>query len=214
MHSVLTSSPLPIGTNHPTITTPQLGLSVLERFSSEYTPPTAEEGFDRIKTISPHPTPSYTREEIQAILDSIRDSPVLSSRTISSPLQFFRTADHRRDNFGGGRFRSASPPSNASQRGNMSSRGYSNWHSPSRYPFNYQSQQSWQASSNWRRNAPRSSRDCGDALRSGRPGGSFLDHPNNSLPLVQSPGRSSVSNSFAPCDNSTEQKGPETVQRA
>lgn len=62
------------GTNHPTITDPELGLSVLERFATEYRAPCAEEGFDRIIKLRPHPTGEYTRDEVVAVLDDIYNS--------------------------------------------------------------------------------------------------------------------------------------------
>ncbi|KAF8518016.1 P-loop containing nucleoside triphosphate hydrolase protein [Hysterangium stoloniferum] len=113
------ASRLQLRTNHPTITTPELGLSVLARFSSEYCPPVAEEGFDRILSIKPHPTGLYTREEIASILDDIRRSPALqpsrppppSSSSSPGSLQFFRASGRSRGGLFRSGFRSASPPS-------------------------------------------------------------------------------------------------------
>lgn len=118
-----------LGTNHPTIHSAEQGLLVLERFSADFTAPTPDEGFDRIKSLPPHPSGSYTKEEIQAILDSIRDSPPCQS-SASEPLnvlQFFRGSGHLRGGHSGSRLRSASPQSNSSQRGmrnNAWNRGY------------------------------------------------------------------------------------------
>ena len=71
------------GRNHPTITDPELGLSILERFSADYCAPTGEEGFDRIMMLRPHPTGEYTRDEVAAILNDIHNSTPLHSLTSS-----------------------------------------------------------------------------------------------------------------------------------
>ncbi|KIJ55381.1 hypothetical protein M422DRAFT_23979 [Sphaerobolus stellatus SS14] len=108
------ASRLETRTGHPTITSPKLGLSVLERFSSDYVPPTSNEDFDRIKTIPPHSTGKYTREEIQSILDSVRDSPALRTAN-SHRLQFFRGDGRSGGHNNHLRNRSASPPPYASR---------------------------------------------------------------------------------------------------
>jgi hypothetical protein len=65
-----------LGTGHPTITSPELGLRVLHGFANDFRPPTADEGFDRILYLRPsdHASPSYTAEEIDSILIRIGDS--------------------------------------------------------------------------------------------------------------------------------------------
>ncbi|KAF6753046.1 hypothetical protein DFP72DRAFT_849428 [Ephemerocybe angulata] len=57
-------------TGHPTITSPELGLSVLSRFASDFEPPQAHEGYDRILYLKPsdHPEPEYRLADISAIL--------------------------------------------------------------------------------------------------------------------------------------------------
>lgn len=64
------------GTGHPTITDVQQGLSVLSRFASDFQHPRDHEGHDRILYLKPsdHTTPEYTRAEISAILERVRDS--------------------------------------------------------------------------------------------------------------------------------------------
>ncbi|KAF8478780.1 P-loop containing nucleoside triphosphate hydrolase protein [Gautieria morchelliformis] len=84
------ASRLQTRTNHPTITNPELGLSILERFSADYRPPIVEEGFDRIMRLRPHPTGKYTRDEVAAILADIRNSKPPPPRTPDTNRQFFR----------------------------------------------------------------------------------------------------------------------------
>lgn len=56
---------------------------MLYRFANMFSAPTAEEGFDRIYHLKPqaHPRPTYTKEELLALLDQITNSP---PREISS----------------------------------------------------------------------------------------------------------------------------------
>lgn len=75
-------------TNHPTITSLDLGLSVLDRVEVDFVPPSFEEGFDKIHSIT-RTSSSYTSEEIIDILESIRNSP----SPISSAMRFFRMDD-------------------------------------------------------------------------------------------------------------------------
>ncbi|KAF8582755.1 P-loop containing nucleoside triphosphate hydrolase protein [Ramaria rubella] len=95
------ASRIRLRTNHPTIKTPELGLKVLERFSADYVPPTIQEGFDRIKLLKPHPTGAYTRDEVAAILDDIRNSsspyPPMRPAAPLHGLQFFRDGYGRSD---------------------------------------------------------------------------------------------------------------------
>jgi len=64
-------------TNHPTIKSPEQARMVLHRFANDLRPPAPEEGFDRIMHIKPadHPSPTYTAEDILAILLSVQNSP-------------------------------------------------------------------------------------------------------------------------------------------
>jgi len=68
---------LEIRTDHPTITTVELAYTVLERFLTDYQKPSANEGFDRIFNLLPHPDPNFSLEDVQAVLDSIEASPVI-----------------------------------------------------------------------------------------------------------------------------------------
>ncbi|KAJ8094668.1 hypothetical protein PM082_010674 [Marasmius tenuissimus] len=75
--------------SHPTIKSPEQGLSVLARFASDFRPPLPEEGFDRMISIEPgvHPEPVYSHSDIVEILQRLRDSPQLHSprNILSSP---------------------------------------------------------------------------------------------------------------------------------
>jgi len=70
---------------HPTITSLSLGLSVLDRVDASFVPPSFEEGFDKIHSVS-STLSIYTHEEIRNILIAIRASPPPAHDT----LQFFR----------------------------------------------------------------------------------------------------------------------------
>ncbi|TFK25592.1 hypothetical protein FA15DRAFT_339543 [Coprinopsis marcescibilis] len=70
-------------TGHPTITSPEQGLSILSRFSADFEPPESHEGYHRIIHLRPgdHSSPEYTRSDVLAILQRVRDSePVVASR--------------------------------------------------------------------------------------------------------------------------------------
>lgn len=65
------------GTGHPTITSPEQGLSVLSRFAGDFVAPGDHEGYDRILNVklSDCPTtPDYNRTDISVILQRVRDS--------------------------------------------------------------------------------------------------------------------------------------------
>jgi len=64
-------------TDHPTIHSFSQGEQVLYRFANMFSSPTAEEGFDRIYHLKPqaHPTPTYTENELLALLNEIANSP-------------------------------------------------------------------------------------------------------------------------------------------
>jgi len=74
--------------DHPTITSLDLGLSVLDRIEADFVPPSFEEGFDRIHAIATT-SHSYTSQEIVDILESIRNSPSPPRKL----MQFFRMDD-------------------------------------------------------------------------------------------------------------------------
>lgn len=66
------------GTSHPTITSVEQGISVLQRFRSQYQPPDAWEGCDQMLTLGVDEQPAssqYTLEDITNILEKLRASP-------------------------------------------------------------------------------------------------------------------------------------------
>lgn len=65
------------GKDHPTIKTPEEGLSILARFRSQYQPPSAHEGFSRILYLRPsdHPSREYTQSDITEILRRVEATP-------------------------------------------------------------------------------------------------------------------------------------------
>lgn len=69
-------------TGHPTITSPEQGLSVLSRFAKDFEVPKPWEGYSRILHLSPedHPSPEYSQGEIAGVLRTLRDSePVIQT---------------------------------------------------------------------------------------------------------------------------------------
>jgi hypothetical protein len=87
-----------LGTSHPTIKSPEQGLSVLSRFAADFQYPAAHEGHERIISLKPrdHTSPVYSRSEIAAILQHVHDSP-----PVTSSFQSFRG----RHSFRGNSFR-------------------------------------------------------------------------------------------------------------
>ena len=77
----------PAGKDHPTIKSPEQGLSVLARFANGFQYPTPFEGYNRILYIHPsdHPSPAYSRSEVADILKRVRDSPAVISEICSGP---------------------------------------------------------------------------------------------------------------------------------
>ncbi|KAI0343127.1 hypothetical protein BDW22DRAFT_1310616, partial [Trametopsis cervina] len=62
--------------NHPTITSPELGLEVLQRFRSQYQPPRSYEGYDReIKLGIAEQQSSYSADEVRGIILRLQTSP-------------------------------------------------------------------------------------------------------------------------------------------
>ncbi|KAJ6496799.1 P-loop containing nucleoside triphosphate hydrolase protein [Mycena vulgaris] len=63
-------------TEHPTIKNPEDALSILDRFSSQYRAPSANEGYDRIIYLQPSEQEvSYSHPSLAAILCRLRDAP-------------------------------------------------------------------------------------------------------------------------------------------
>lgn len=76
-----------IGTGHPTIHSAEQGRSILARFASDFTHPTAREGYDQILYITPtdHPSAMYTRADIATVLQRVRDASPAAQSTRQTP---------------------------------------------------------------------------------------------------------------------------------
>ncbi|KAH9917320.1 P-loop containing nucleoside triphosphate hydrolase protein, partial [Fomitopsis serialis] len=62
-------------TDHPTIKTPTDALVILSRFHSQYQAPSSYEGYARLLSLPPaEQRAEYTREDVQDILDRLRDA--------------------------------------------------------------------------------------------------------------------------------------------
>ncbi|KAJ7089667.1 P-loop containing nucleoside triphosphate hydrolase protein [Mycena belliarum] len=63
-------------TEHPTIKSPEVALSILDRFSSQYRAPSESEGYDRIIYLQPGEQESvYSHSSLTAILRRVQDAP-------------------------------------------------------------------------------------------------------------------------------------------
>ncbi|KAI0336603.1 P-loop containing nucleoside triphosphate hydrolase protein [Cubamyces sp. BRFM 1775] len=64
-------------TGHPTITNPEQGMQVLQRFRSQYRPPAPYEGYTRILSLGPSDCPdsAYTEADVRGIMRRLRESP-------------------------------------------------------------------------------------------------------------------------------------------
>lgn len=72
---------LQMRSSHPTIKTPEQGLSVLSRFAADFRQPVGDEGYQRILYVKPsdHPSSVYSRSDIAVILQRVQDSPSVFS---------------------------------------------------------------------------------------------------------------------------------------
>lgn len=69
-----------LGTEHPTIKNPEDALSILDRFSSQYRAPSADEGYNRILYLQPSEQEVvYSHSSLATILHRIRDAPSVAS---------------------------------------------------------------------------------------------------------------------------------------
>jgi len=94
------------GTDHPTIKNADEGLSILARFASDLQLPTPEEGYDRIISLAASDQPlSYTSEQVAAVLQRLRDSPLVTSPSLPASFRL-----------------SPIPPSRGSSRGSFPGR--------------------------------------------------------------------------------------------
>ncbi|EFI27411.1 hypothetical protein CC1G_14882 [Coprinopsis cinerea okayama7 len=89
-------------TNHPTITSIELGLSVLSRFAADFEPPESHEGYDRILYLKPedHPSALYTRSELAGILERVRDSKPVVAAPPAAAMSSFGGAPPSRGEYG------------------------------------------------------------------------------------------------------------------
>ncbi|KAI0371406.1 P-loop containing nucleoside triphosphate hydrolase protein [Pilatotrama ljubarskyi] len=73
-------------TGHPTITSPELGMQVLQRFRSQYRPPSPHEGYTRVLYLKPSDCPDsgYSEADVRAILQRLRESPELGPPPFTS----------------------------------------------------------------------------------------------------------------------------------
>jgi len=90
--------------SHPTIKSPEQGLSVLSRFAADFQYPAAHEGHERIISLTPgdHTSLLYSRSQIAAILERVHNSPPVMAHNNS--FQSFRgnflQGDSIHSNFG------------------------------------------------------------------------------------------------------------------
>jgi len=65
-----------LGTNHPTIKTPEQGLTILRNFARQLTMPEAYEGHERLLYLQPEDTSvNYSKQDVERILKRVQDSP-------------------------------------------------------------------------------------------------------------------------------------------
>jgi hypothetical protein len=78
------------GRGHPTIKSPEEGLTVLARFAKDFQYPIPIEGYNRILYIKPsdHPSPVYSHSEVADILKRVSDSPAVTSDIYSGTSSF------------------------------------------------------------------------------------------------------------------------------
>ncbi|KAF9564263.1 P-loop containing nucleoside triphosphate hydrolase protein [Agrocybe pediades] len=118
-------------TSHPTITSPEQGLSVLSRFASDFRPPAAHEGFHRILYIKPsdHTSPVYTRADVTAVLLRVQSSPLITHAAQNAqPGYGYQGGQYSRGGRGGGGYYS-SPRGGYSDRGRRGD-GWNDYRSP------------------------------------------------------------------------------------
>ncbi|KAI3600481.1 hypothetical protein WG66_001799 [Moniliophthora roreri] len=90
--------------SHPTIKSPEQGLSVLQRFATDFQSPQPSEGFDRILCLNTtvFPTPIFSRSDIAEILQRVRNSASLNVGRIQPVWSLY--PKHQQRGFGRGRF--------------------------------------------------------------------------------------------------------------
>ncbi|KAG8774933.1 hypothetical protein FRC12_001741 [Ceratobasidium sp. 428] len=102
--------------------------TVLSRFSNEFIPIDASEGFNRVYRLPPHHSPDFTREELEDILTAIRSTPLYDA---SLPLAPTPTNSSRSRGFypnrGRGRGWNTEPSQNHGWRTSPSTTGPHPW---------------------------------------------------------------------------------------
>ncbi|EDR05659.1 uncharacterized protein LACBIDRAFT_302796 [Laccaria bicolor S238N-H82] len=84
--------------SHPTIKSPEQGLSVLKRFAADFVSPDPHEGYQRILYVKPSdlPSPPYARADIAAVLQRVAtSSPVTAPIRNSTPRRGASRANAR-----------------------------------------------------------------------------------------------------------------------
>ncbi|KAI0824903.1 P-loop containing nucleoside triphosphate hydrolase protein [Trametes gibbosa] len=94
-------------TGHPTITSPELGLQVLQRFRSQYRPPAPHEGYTRILYLRPADCPDsgYTEGDVREVMRRLRESPEVVPATARTPMRdggYYRGSFEQRGSRGRG----------------------------------------------------------------------------------------------------------------
>jgi len=89
--------------NHPTITDPNHGITILERFRAEFEPPSVLEGYDRMLILkaSEHSSTEYSSSELSAIIDRLRVSLPVASGTGNASSNSHPRGDWRNTGRGG-----------------------------------------------------------------------------------------------------------------
>ncbi|CEL56244.1 hypothetical protein RSOLAG1IB_07660 [Rhizoctonia solani AG-1 IB] len=144
--------------DHPTLKTPEKATEVLSRFSYQFVPIDANEGFNRVYSLPPgEQRLDYTREELENVLAAIRATAYISSPD-SLPLVSRSSQGHR----GQGHF-----PSHG-HGGRPGSHGWRSHHSGPSWGPNSQEPQRDFNSDNWRTQGPSSTNTQGEHGNRGR----------------------------------------------
>ncbi|TFK89245.1 P-loop containing nucleoside triphosphate hydrolase protein [Polyporus arcularius HHB13444] len=108
-------------TGHPTITSPELGLQVLQRFRSQYRPPAPHEGYTRILYLKPSdlPDPECSEDVVRDVMRRLQDTPEVLASPPPPPIagQYRSYREYR------GGFRGFEPRGRSVYRGGSSYRG-------------------------------------------------------------------------------------------
>lgn len=122
-HNITEYTCLALGTGHPTITDPETGLQVLQRFRSQYREPLPHEGYTRISRITPSDLPNdeCTEEDVRNVMRRLQET---SAVVPTSPPTFFKGYDRGyRGNYASNSQRGFQPRGSPSYRDGHSARG-------------------------------------------------------------------------------------------